>query len=192
MSAEIIFLVEGQSDKIFVELIASSLIDAKIGYQIFAFNGKSDLQSKLKRRIQGWENKNAAFLVLRDKDQGDCIKVKRRLLDEIPQNNARTVKVRIACHELESWLLGDMEAIAAAYNRPNIANLQTKAKFRAPDALANAKQELQRIVGDGFGEIDAVRRITPNLIESRNKSESYHQFTQAVRDLSNLLIANSQ
>ena len=40
----------------------------------------------------------------------------------------------------------DLAAVAAAFKAPSIIRLQRKAKYRNPDILTNAAQELKKIV----------------------------------------------
>ena len=100
----------------------------------------------MRRKLRAWQESNLHFLVLRDKDSEDCIDLKRRLLKICDDTGRRDCTVRIAVHCLESWILGDMQAISAAYNKPAIAGLSRNAKFRNPDRLANAEDELLKII----------------------------------------------
>jgi uncharacterized protein YktA (UPF0223 family) len=53
--------------------------------------------------------------------------------------------VRIVCTELESWFLGDFQAIEKTFNI-DLKNRKNKTIYRNPDAIRNAKQELKRLV----------------------------------------------
>lgn len=46
--------------------------------------------------------------------------------------------VRIACAELESWFLGDLNALEKAFGLKGLAKRQSEAKFRDPDKLTNS------------------------------------------------------
>ena len=48
----------------------------------------------------------------RDKDSGDCRSIKRKMAQKV-QNSGKMDKtlIRIACHELESFYLGDLSAV---------------------------------------------------------------------------------
>jgi len=46
--------------------------------------------------------------------------------------------IRIPCHELESWFLGDLVAIDKVYGT-HLQGMQAKRKFRDPDKLGNPK-----------------------------------------------------
>ena len=87
--------------------------------------------------------------------------------------------VRIVCTELESWLLGDLAAISYAYGK-NFVRLRNKRKFRTPDNLANAKQELRKIVPI-YQPIDGARRIASYMDVNCNCSPSFNMFVSGVR-----------
>ncbi len=118
----LVCFVEEASAKVLLEVLinrffASEIIDV----QFQVFNGKRDLEDNLKRRISAWLHPNSVFLVLRDKDSGDCIQIKNRLLHLIQQTEKEhNCLVRIVCHELESFYLGDLNAVAQAFNIKSI------------------------------------------------------------------------
>ncbi|MDO6805464.1 DUF4276 family protein, partial [Wenyingzhuangia sp. 1_MG-2023] len=87
--------------------------------------------------------------------------------------------VRIVVHELESWFLGDLAAVAHAFNQPTLAKKQNSKKFRNPDALANAQQELKKLI-KGYQKNSGARDIAPHLSLTDNQSESYRQFLSGV------------
>lgn len=49
--------------------------------------------------------------MLRDKDSGDCVETKNRLAGICRDAGKPNALIRIACHELESWYLGDLSAV---------------------------------------------------------------------------------
>lgn len=54
------------------------------------------------------------FVVLIDQDSNDCIVLKDRLSGLCQEGGRENCLVRIVCHELESWFLGDLEAVGQA------------------------------------------------------------------------------
>jgi len=66
--------------------------------------------------------------------------------------------IRIVCRELESWYLGDLAAVAQAFNRPQLGQQRQKSKFRQPDDLGNPKQELKKILPE-YTQIAVSQRI---------------------------------
>lgn len=91
--------------------------------------------------------------------------------------------MRIACRELESWYFGDLEAVAAAYGKPNIVSKYgSKAKYRNPDAIIDVKEELLRIVPE-HQQIERARKISANMDIGRNRSRSFQVFFSGVKRL---------
>jgi len=93
--------------------------------------------------------------------------------------------VRIVCNELESWFLGDLVAVAAAYDKPSIARLQGKRKYRNPDNVTNAAEELKKLVPE-YQKLQGARRIANHIDRDRNLSNSFRVFLEGV-----LRVANS-
>ena len=87
--------------------------------------------------------------------------------------------MRIVCQELESWLLGDLEAIRQAYPQKKIQN---KAKFRNPDNLGNASQELERLINTK-AKIQRATKISQHFDLTKNKSTSFNVFIRTLKQL---------
>ena len=139
--------------------------------------GKQDLQQSIPHK---------GFIIVQDQDSNDCHHLKADLVNLCEQaqrgNNQVPYKVRIVCHELESWYLGDMNAIEKVFPRFHAANYRGKKKFRQPDQCANPKQELKRIVGD-YAQIATAREIAPHLDIDTNTSSSFRCFMSGVRQM---------
>lgn len=150
--------------------------------------GKQDLQQSIPHKIRVASKKDitTGFIILQDQDSNDCHDLKAQLVNLCEQaqngNNQVPYKVRIVCHELESWYLGDMDAIEQVFPRFHAVNYRGKKKFRQPDQCANPKQELKRIVGD-YAQIATAREIAPHLDIETNTSPSFHCFISGVRQM---------
>ncbi len=158
----LIFLLEEPSAKAFLESLTERLgmRDACI---LLSFNGKSDLEGKLANRMRGWMDNKACFLIMRDRDSGDCFDIKERLLKLCSASGVDSARfrVRVACGELESFYLGDMNAIAQAYNKPAIQKKSRTAKYRNPDKLGNACEEFFQLIGQPPTKVSAAKRMAP-------------------------------
>ncbi|MEZ4607316.1 MAG: hypothetical protein R2865_11095 [Deinococcales bacterium] len=87
-------------------------IAPQIDPKYITFQGKQDLEKNLEKRLRGWQQQDlSSFLILRDKDSADCKSVKKRLSDICQSSTKAQSIVRIACHELESFYLGDLHAV---------------------------------------------------------------------------------
>lgn len=153
-------------------------------------DGKQDLQQSIPRKIRVASKKDitTGFIIVHDQDSNDCHHLKAELVslcEEAQRGNGHVpYKVRIVCHELESWYLGDMDALENVFPRFHAANYRGKKKFRQPDQCANPKLELKRIVGD-YAQIATAREIAPHLDIEKNKSQSFHYFISGVRQMFN-------
>jgi hypothetical protein len=92
--------------------------------------------------------------------------------------------IRIICHELESWFLGDLAAVEKAYNlKPStLSEQQSTRKYREPDRLNSAKQELGNLVGEYYAGTHS-KAIAPHLSLTENKSRSFQVFIQGIHQL---------
>ncbi|MGD9656398.1 MAG: DUF4276 family protein [Methylocystis sp.] len=178
---QIVVLTEEDSARIVVEHIASSrgLSDR---VKVIPHEGKSDLEASIPRKIGHWRASDPPrFIILRDNDGSNCSKLKSRLHNLVPNAAHDRVKIRIVMHELESWYLGDLAALAAAglVSPEKAEALTKKAKLRNPERLTNAKQEFRRLVMT-MGQIELANRIGPFLDADRCRSKSFRQFLEAL------------
>jgi hypothetical protein len=90
--------------------------------------------------------------------------------------------VRIACHELESWYLADLNAVASAYKRPELSRLAGQARYRDPDTIMSPSQELKRIIPE-YQKVDGSRRLGALLDPENGKSKSFAHLISAVRKI---------
>ncbi len=147
-----------------------------------AHEGKSDLEASIPRKLRGWNEPGARFVVVRDSDGGDCQAVKEQLRGRCREGGRGETLVRIACQELEAWYLGDLEAVAEAYGAPAVAKLASKAKFRDPDQLRAPASELRRLVPE-FQKLAGARSLALVVSEARNRSASFHALLTGLRRL---------
>lgn len=121
---------------------------------------------------------------MRDKDLGNCIQIKKQLLKKVQASNKADMSIiRIACHELESFYLGDLDAVKQGLKINKLPS-QNKKKYRNPDNLTNAKQELEKITNQQYQTVSGSRSIAPFLkIDDTNKSTSFRALLSGIRQL---------
>jgi hypothetical protein len=175
---ELVFFLEEDSAKALLHSLVPRLIGTDSAVRYVVFEGKQDMERQLERKMQRFLNPKARFIVVRDKDSGDCRQVKRRLQEICTRAGKPDATIRIACHEIESWYLADLHATGKAYGI-SLAHLQDKKKFRNPDDLGNPVQELRRLVPD-YEKIDGSRRIGLLLDLENSRSRSYYNFIQTI------------
>jgi hypothetical protein len=152
--------------------------------RFIVFEGKQDLEKRMPKKLRGYLNPRARFIVMRDQDQGDCRRIKRSLAALCPVSHRPRTIIRIACHELESFYLGDLQAVESGLGVSGLAGKQNKAKFRDPDHLSSPSRELEKLTGKRYQKIAGSRAIAPHLDLRAPRSRSFRHLLQAVRSAS--------
>jgi len=180
--SELVFLLEERSIVEVLRVLVPSLVPEHITCHFVPHEGKSDLEKSIPRKLRAWRTPGVRFVVVRDKDQGDCRDAKNKLLELCRNGNRPDTLVRIVCHHLESWYLGDLAAVEKAFNLNGIARRQDQQKFRDPDVLSNAEQELRKLVPQ-YQKVSGSREIAQHLEVNNNRSHSFRVFLSGVRSL---------
>ncbi len=179
---ELVFLLEEASIIEVLEVLVPGIVPNDVICRFVPHEGKSDLEKSIPRKLRAWRTPGVRFVVVRDKDQGDCHAVKEKLLELCQKGRRPDTLVRIVCHHLESWYLGDLAAVEKAFSLNGIARRQDQQKFRDPDALPNAEQVLRRLAPQ-YQKIAGSREIAPHLDVDNNRSHSFGVFLSGVRGL---------
>ncbi|QMT32443.1 DUF4276 family protein [Alysiella filiformis] len=184
---QFVFFLEEKSAEIMLNEILPKILPEHIQYQFIIFEGKQDLEKRLPKRLKGWLNaEQIQFVVLRDKDSGNCLEIKENLKKICIDAGKPNTLIRIACHELESFYLGDLQAVARAFGKETLRKLQQTRKFKNPDELSNPVQELDRLVDGGYQKISGSRKIAPFMDIENNRSTSFNQLLSGIRKIANL------
>ena len=154
----------------------------------------------LPKRLKGeqWIPDNWRIIVLIDEDRRDCHELKaylERAAREVgfvtkssaAPNEYFQIVNRIAVEELEAWFFGDVDALHAAYPRiPE--NLQSKAKYRNPDAIRGGTSEaLGRLLiqknyyTKRIPKPTVAQNIAQHMEPSRNRSKSFQVFVEGLK-----------
>lgn len=150
-------------------------------YFIRSFEGKSDLAKSIPKKSKIYGNlPNTGIVIIHDQDSADCKQLKNKLIKLAKDNGNSRLLVRIVCRELESWYLGDFIAIQHAYPDFKAENYINLSKFRSPDKLVNASEELQKIL-PVYQKISSAKKISHFLNIEQNKSESFNQFIAGIK-----------
>ena len=136
-------------------------------------------------------------LVVVDLDSQDCVRFKRELLGVLQACNPRPKTLfRIAIEEDEAWLLGDRDAVKAAYPNAKDAVLNGYTQ----DSICGTWEVLADAVHPGGSaplksagyptagrvKCDWARKITPHMDVGRNQSKSFQVFRDGVRRLAGI------
>ena len=145
---------------------------------IIPHQGKSDLERSYPRKMKEWREPGVRFIILRDNDGSDCVDLKQRLVSRVP-GHVTDYLVRIVCQELESWFLGDLAAVAAAY--PVAArHQQFKSLARSdPDQFTNASELIASLTGTRT-KIARAGEIAKQMQPASNRSTSFQVFVSGL------------
>ena len=89
--------------------------------------------------------------------------------------------VRLACQELEAWYFGAPNALASAFEHPELTRLGGKARFRDPDAIDQPTKALAKQVSE-FQKVTGARRMAQYL-SSDNRSRSFQVLMEGIERL---------
>ena len=174
-------------------------IMGETSFEVYPYQGKVDLLARLPDRLRGyakWLPPTSRVLVIVDRDDDDCLKLKAKLEASAADAKLPTrstakkrppvVINRIAIEELEAWYFGDWSAVRAAY--PKVpATIPEQAKYRDPDAISGGTWEaFERVLqaagyfSPGLPKIEAARTIAAQMDPGRNRSKSFQVLHQAL------------
>ena len=182
---EIVFLLEERSAKALLETLLPRVLPPEIGFRLIPFEGKQDLEKQVTKRIRGYQNPLARFIVLRDLDNHpDCARLKDGLLALCAASGkAAHCLVRLACTELETFYLADLAAVERALGMTGIAKSQLGRKFRTPDRLGSPSKELRDLTGGRYEKVAGSRLLGLELSTDNDRSPSFKVFIAGVRRL---------
>jgi len=189
-------MVEEQSAEEALRHLLPKIIKGRKRAKVHNMESKSKLLRVLPARLAAYsrmikKGEPLRIVVLVDRDNDDCEKLKNQLESMAGQAGLPTktspddqgrflVLNRVAVEELESWFIGDPEALRKAFaGLPKID--VTKGIFRNPDN-GGSWEALHRylkkhdIYRNSFPKIDAARRIAPHMEITANRSKSFRVF----------------
>jgi len=179
----LVCFLEEPSAKEMLKGVLPRLLPADIECTYIVFEGKQDLEKQLVRKLRNWLKPDSTFLVMRDQDAADCEAVKERLSELCREAGKPEALVRIACHELESFYFGDLNAVEQGLAITNIARNQKKAKYRVPDNIINPCDELEKLTSGAYQHVSGSRSIAPHLSLDHNTSHSFNVLLSGINKL---------
>ena len=180
---ELVFLLEEPSAQDMLEGLLPRLLPAELHFRCIPFEGKQDLERQLVRRIRGYQNADARFIVMRDLDNHpDCQELKARLLEKCRSTGKSGVTlIRLACRELESFYLADLAAVEAGLGINGLQKHQKNRKFRAPDVLGSPSAELRQLTKGAYQKRAGSRSIGRHLDPENTRSASFRNLVSGIR-----------
>lgn len=194
------FLLEEPSAEAALKTILPRILP-DVSSRFLVFKGKEDLLNKLPERLKNyrqWLPDDWRLIVLIDEDRRDCSELKAKLeqaaheagfvtkSSAAPNEDFQVIN-RLAIEELEAWFFGDIEALHAAYPRIPI-NLQSKAKYRNPDAIRGGTSEAledllieKKYYRARIPKREVAQNIAQHMEPSRNRSKSFQVFVEGLK-----------
>lgn len=187
---ELVFLLEEESAKAMLESLLPRMLNSEISPRLLAFEGKQDLEKQMARKMRGYINQHARFIVMRDQDATpDCRVVKRALLARCKTAGKQSVSiVRIACRELETFYLADLAAVEAGLGLNGLVKQQKTAKFRRPDELQNPSKELIALTKAQYQKVSGSRTIGKHLEVDNERSSSFKNLIAGIKRMERELL----
>ena len=179
----LVFFLEEPSAREMLKALLPRLLPSDVLPQFVVFEGKQDLEKRLVGKLRGWQRPDSLFVVLRDQDASECRTIKNRLVEKCHRAGRSGVLVRIACHELESWYLGDLAAVEKALCLKGLRDHQSGSKYRDPDSVPNPSQVLIHATSKAYQKVSGSRLIGPELSLEHNCSKSFHAFLSGLKRL---------
>jgi hypothetical protein len=183
----LVICLEEKSARVFLESFLPRLFPDFMNWetQFIVFEGKSDMNKRLERRVRCWLRPRTAFVVLRDQDSGDCAQIKTGLAEKCENAGHAPALIRIACRELESWYLGQLAAVDTALETTYLGKQQNTRKFRLPDDLGSPSHELDRITKGVYQKVGGSREIGKHLSTDtrENRSHSFGVFVSGIQSV---------
>ena len=179
MQGRVIFLLEEPSMKSLLEGLLPRLFPGWIEREHFlciAHQGKSDLDASIPRKLKAWQFPDDRFVIVRNNDNADCISMKSKYLTMCAANGRSDTLVRLVCQELEGWYLGDLSALASAFNNPKLNTPKNIKRFSVPDDWQKPSVEVVRLIPE-FQKGSGARLMGNHLsFGNINKSKSFQVF----------------
>lgn len=184
MQGRLIFLLEEPSMKQLLEGLLPRLMPGWVAGQHFLcvpHEGKTDLDRSVPRKLAAWRVPGDRFVLLRDADSAPCLALKVKLTQLCLNSGRGDTLVRLVCQELESWYLGDLDALACAYQDQRVCAPAARKRFGDPDSWAKPSVEVQRMLPT-FQKGQAAQRMGKVLAcAAENRSRSFQVFLAGVR-----------
>lgn len=209
-------LVEDQSGSIAVGILLEKILGAngtEHSWELHPYKGlghipkdlgreadpaKRLLLNRLPQLLRGYgkslNNTTEAVIVVVDLDDRDCTAFKQELLGVLDACHPRPPTLfRIAIEEIEAWLLGDRNAVKAAYPCAKDSVLDDYRQDTICgtwEVLADAvhtggSKALKKASWQAAGQAKCqwAREIAPHMAPDRNRSPSFRAFRDGVRRL---------
>ncbi|MDR0733952.1 MAG: DUF4276 family protein [Dysgonamonadaceae bacterium] len=186
---ELHIFTEEPSIKNVFDALLPRILSENVSFYIHPHQGKKDLEKALETIVPSIsKTPNVKILITRDQDENDCKELKQKLLDMVNSNCSCDFFVRIVCKELESWFLGDLQAVEKAYPRFKAQQHSNKKHLKSVDNIKKPSEYLRKIIPDyskcnKLPKLEISRNIAAYMDINNNKSTSFNHTINAIKQL---------
>jgi len=183
VNGRIIFLLEEPSMKLLLECLLPRLFPGwtvRVHFLCVAHEGKNDLRKSIPRKLRAWQAQNDRFVVVHDQDSSDCVLLKQALVGLCAGAGRPDSLVRIVCRELESWYIGDLDALSHEYGEASLRHKDSRRRFRDPDSIDKPSRMLEKLLPE-FQKLSGARRMGMKISLDTNHSKSFATFIAGVQ-----------
>lgn len=182
---KLVLFLEEKSAKEFLDNFLPKCLPNGWSFQLIPHEGKSDLEKSLGRKLRAWNEPDVTFMVMRDKDAGDCMEVKSDLRKICVNAGKPNTVIRIACYELESWFFGNLKKTGDALGSKDLSKkYENKAIYREVDSIVKPSNELDKITSGNYQKMSGSRAIGESFeVSDSNRSHSFNVFLKSIRSL---------
>lgn len=198
-------LVEGPSEKAFLEVWLPRFLPSRHSFKIIPHRGKGripgdpskkpnpkrqglldQLPAKLRAYGRDLRSDTDRILVLVDLDHDACLDLKARMVDLLNHCSPPPVAIfRIAIEEIEAFYLGDKSGIRMAFPKCRLSKMDSYIQ----DSICNTWELFQEVIGEDsedkveWGRIMGHHLTTQWKGGSANNSNSFRQFCKGILEL---------
>lgn len=176
----LVFFLEERSAEALLRTILPRLFPTGVSARYFTYSGKQDLLKNIRKDLLPYRGKEVHTIVLVDQDYADCVLLKAKLRALCAACGVSSI-IRIACRELESWYLAQLDVVERAYALKNVSQRQNQKKFRNPDMLVTPDRHLRQITRKQYSKIQGSRHLGAMLHLDNRRSHSFAVFVDTLR-----------
>ena len=177
----LVFLLEERSMQTLLEGLLPRLFP-QLSFLCISREGKSELDRDIPRILRNWRVPGDRFIIVRDNDNADCHALKARLREFCRQGGRENTLIRIVCQEMESWYLGEPDALAEAFGDDSLRNIGRRERFRDPESRPKPSDDVRKLV-PAFQKTDGARRMAQHITRDGNRSHSFAVFLRGIERL---------
>jgi hypothetical protein len=186
MAGKIIFLLEEPSMKVLLDNLLPRLFPGWRAGEHFLcvkHDGKKDLDRSIPIKLKAWREPGVRFVILRDNDNADCMDIKAKLHQMCVAAGRPETLIRMVCQELESWYLGDLQALEKAFGC-TVNTPKNQKRFAVPDKRHKPSEDIRQIIPH-FQNTSGARAVAEHLglQLQANRSHSFRVFLAGIQGL---------